>query len=771
MSFDSQAVDSAWKVLSGVITWVSNGFKATIDAILAPVNALWGLIDKFAGSTIDTISSLFDKLPGVLQKVAQPVIDKIKSLWKSVNDWWTENFNKLKAWADSAVDKVFNFVRRILAFGINVVVQSILQFGKLVLFIKDFVADPKKYIVILAKKSLKAFDGLENKFGGLIHQYFGSSSKAQAAPATSTKVQRQPDKAAPADAKTSATWSKVGEGVWDMMKKKWNEFKSNPLSIVLSFLMDLLLPVVGNVRDIIKLFQDIKKIVTGPLSAGSLEELWTSILQILDIPILIYQTVVSILMRSLMLPLFISTFIPHPVVEAIAAAVGEALLGAFVEAEVLNIAHKLLLLKTGATTKSQKEDAYNRVADSLIAGAMAIVAAIIELIIHFIANVVKSIFNFIKGKVFRVETRAVGGEGRSTAKPADSSGGKGQGPERPEPESSKTEPDPRPEYDPKSKSDLDLNLDTDPAPRNGETVEQAEARAKSAREELDRRGAMAMCFVAGTLVQTPGGPVPIENISKGQMVLARNGSSDIGEYQTLQSVRGFTRTLYHVEIASTFTLTTTRNHPFFVFEKGWTDAKDLVVGAQLVAISGETVPVTAVRRERLLDPVQTFNIHVESASTYFVGCGPFVWVHNADPKDPVFTGRLFWGLGASGPRQRGLDPPNPALDPDGASSWESRSTEQVGKIMGVRAADPKGKGNMGAVSEQQLASKGLVAVETPGEGPLAEVSQHHSIRPADSPDPNVPLTDEQKKFVKEKLEAIEKEGVAAKAKPKDFGCA
>src|SRR6185503_16741701 len=173
--------------------------------------------------------------------------------------------------------------------------------------------------------------------------------------------------ATPAEAKRSASWSEIGNGVLEMMGKKWREFKSNPLSIITGLLLDLVLPIVGNVKDIIQLFKDIKKIVTGPLSAGSLEELWTSLLQILDIPILIYHTVVSILMRTLMLPLIVATFIPHPLVKGIAAAVGYALLGAFVQAEGLNLAQKLLLLKTGVTTKAQKEEAYNRIADSLIA--------------------------------------------------------------------------------------------------------------------------------------------------------------------------------------------------------------------------------------------------------------------------------------------------------------------------------------------------------------------------------------------------------------------
>src|SRR6516162_4128661 len=429
MSLDSQAVDKAWKVLSGIVSSVSNGFKATIDAVLSPIKAVWSLIGESVGSTIDAISSLFHKLPGVLQKIAKPFVDKITALWKTVNDWWTENFNKLKSWAESAVDKVFSFVRRILSFGINVVVQSILQFGQLVRFLKDFYNNPQKYIAILVQKSVKAFDGVENKFAGLIHQYFGSSSKAQTAGASATRVQRQPEAAAPAEAKTSATWSEIGDGVWEMMKKKWNEFKSNPLSIITGLLMDMFLPIVGNIKDIIKLFQDIKKIVTGPMSAGSLEELWTSILQILDIPILIYQTVVSILMRTLMLPLIVATFVPHPLVKAIAAAVGEALLAAFVESEVLNIGHKLVLLRTGATVKSQKEEAYNRVADSLIAMAMTAVIVIIILILNFIANVMKGIYNFVKGKVMRVEAPAVEGRGSGEGKgkgedikPADTKG-------------------------------------------------------------------------------------------------------------------------------------------------------------------------------------------------------------------------------------------------------------------------------------------------------------------------------------------------------------
>ena len=90
--------------------------------------------------------------------------------------------------------------------------------------------------------------------------------------------------------------------------------------------------------------------------------------------------------------------------------------------------------------------------------------------------------------------------------------------------------------------------------------------------------------------------------------------------------------------------------------------------------------------------------------------------------------------------------------------------------MGVRAAGGN-KGNHGAVSQQQLVDKGLVPVETPGNNPAMEAAglKHYSIRPATNPDPNVPLTEAEMRFVDSKLNEL-KASLAAKAKPSEFGC-
>ena len=429
-SFDADAVNRAWTKFSGLISSAANGFKAMTDGLFSNVNKVWSRINGFATSLLDKVTGMtenfvFRKLPDALQKMAFSFIAVLRDLWKSISDGWTKLFNKIKSWVDDAVDTVLRFVRRALSFGINVVISGIVQFGKLVLFLRDFIADPQKYIAILAKQSVQAFDGVEGRFAGFVGKYFGDPTAAPAG--GTTKIQRSPEPGATVESKTSASWGEIGHGIAATMGKKWNEFKSNPMTMVMTLLRDMVLPIVGNVQDVIQLFKDIKKVVTGPLSAGSLEELWTSLLQILDIPIMIYHTVVSILMRSLMVPLIVATFVPHPLVKAIAAAVGYGLLGAFVQGELMNLGQKLLLLKTGATVKAQKEEAYNRIADSLIALAMAAVITVIMLLLHFIAQVAKGIYNFIKGKIFGIEAAPVEGgvkpEGAETKGKAPEGGG------------------------------------------------------------------------------------------------------------------------------------------------------------------------------------------------------------------------------------------------------------------------------------------------------------------------------------------------------------
>jgi hypothetical protein len=337
-----------------------------------------------------------------------------------------------------------------------------------------------------------------------------------------------------------------------------------------------------------------------------------------------------------------------------------------------------------------------------------------------------------------------------------------------------TEP---PVYDPKTKQPGELARDADPAPRPGETPEQAQERAKAAQEEASARG---FCFVAGTLVQTPHGAVPIETLEPGHSVLAQPEGQAVASRFVLDTNHGWTRSLLHIEVAGgALALSATPTHPMFVVGKGWTGADQLVVGDELVTIDGTGALVTAVRHERLSTAVATFNLHVEEAHSYFVGDDLSVLVHNGDPNDPRLSGRVYWGLGASGPRQRlprDADPENanPKLreahpgDPDGASAWVTDTPEEVGRFMGARVTETAKTTNHGGLTQAQIDGAGLVAVETPGHGAPANAGiKHVSIRPASNPDPEVPLTNEEMADVKAKLESLKPE---VKNRPADFGC-
>jgi hypothetical protein len=286
--------------------------------------------------------------------------------------------------------------------------------------------------------------------------------------------------------------------------------------------------------------------------------------------------------------------------------------------------------------------------------------------------------------------------------------------------------------------------------------------------------------VAGTRVQTADGPRAVETLIAGQLVVGKAERDEVvGNYAVRDVFRGVASTLYHVEVDGRLSLSATGSHPFFVVGKGWTRAKDLATGDRLVTPDRDTARVTNLTRERLAEPVATFNLRVDEAHNYFVGHGPAVLVHNGTPVDAdVLKQGLIWGLGSGGPRQRlpvKADPssPDPKLragvkgDLDGASGWRTGSQDEVGRLVGTRATEGA-TGNHGAITEAQLKSKGLVAVNTAGDGALAEAGfQHVSIRPESNPDPSVNLTDAEMQEVKTKLEEL---APVAQNKAGDFLC-
>jgi hypothetical protein len=153
-----------------------------------------------------------------------------------------------------------------------------------------------------------------------------------------------------------------------------------------------------------------------------------------------------------------------------------------------------------------------------------------------------------------------------------------------------------------------------------------------------------MCFVAGTLVHTSTGLVPIEKIQPGDMVFARDEFAP--ERQALRKVLGTAVTHTTILHDLTFvlpkspacaeiseTLSASAPHPFYVENRKppcFVPAEDLRAG-DLVSLRAGNTGIIVSNRVAHAPPGRyftTYNFEVENYHTYFVG---FIglWVHNS----------------------------------------------------------------------------------------------------------------------------------------------
>ncbi len=137
------------------------------------------------------------------------------------------------------------------------------------------------------------------------------------------------------------------------------------------------------------------------------------------------------------------------------------------------------------------------------------------------------------------------------------------------------------------------------------------------------------CFIAGTLIAEENGNIPIETISVGDYVFAYN--TDTGMTQLKEVVNTFVREsneLVHIEVNGE-KITTTPTHPFWVPQKGWTQAVNLRAGDRLQLLNGEYVVIEQIQHEILEAPVTVYNFEVEGFHTYFITDSQIL-VHNAN---------------------------------------------------------------------------------------------------------------------------------------------
>ena len=140
------------------------------------------------------------------------------------------------------------------------------------------------------------------------------------------------------------------------------------------------------------------------------------------------------------------------------------------------------------------------------------------------------------------------------------------------------------------------------------------------------------CFVAGTSVWTTSGPMPIEQVKIGELVLSQD--SETGEL-AYKPVLGKTirqaSPLVETHLGDTL-IRSTRGHPFWVDGKGWQMAKELKAGQWLHTVHG---PVQIDSAEPS-DEAVCYNLIVADFHDYFVSAAK-VLVHDNLLRGPTLA--------------------------------------------------------------------------------------------------------------------------------------
>ncbi|MDO9767593.1 hemagglutinin repeat-containing protein [Glaesserella parasuis] len=139
------------------------------------------------------------------------------------------------------------------------------------------------------------------------------------------------------------------------------------------------------------------------------------------------------------------------------------------------------------------------------------------------------------------------------------------------------------------------------------------------------------CFVAGTLIETARGLIPIEQIGFGDLIWSREEFGNHYAYKPVTATKAtdnqqLVEVIVENEQGQQETYLTTTEHPFYVEGIGWLKASLLIFGMKLLDRNGSAS--LKVISQNVLDRYEmVYNIMVDDHHTYHIGeLG--VWVHN-----------------------------------------------------------------------------------------------------------------------------------------------
>jgi len=176
------------------------------------------------------------------------------------------------------------------------------------------------------------------------------------------------------------------------------------------------------------------------------------------------------------------------------------------------------------------------------------------------------------------------------------------------------------------------------AQRAREAAQRARQQAQQrAQQQAQQRAQQQGCFVAGTLVKTKYGHVPIEQIEVGDYVYAKDpATGEVGLRPVVATFRFESNTLIRIEVDGHY-IKATPYHPFYTPDRGWIAAAELRPDDRVLLSDGRVMSVCEVQLYKADIPVFVYNFTVGGKYTYFVSSSN-VLVHNkamrARPNSP-----------------------------------------------------------------------------------------------------------------------------------------
>jgi RHS repeat-associated protein len=137
------------------------------------------------------------------------------------------------------------------------------------------------------------------------------------------------------------------------------------------------------------------------------------------------------------------------------------------------------------------------------------------------------------------------------------------------------------------------------------------------------------CFTGSTLVETPMGGIPIDQLVVGDCVLSSDPNTGCANEATVMCVfRGLARTIVDIDLDGDH-LSCTGEHPLFVVGSGWKRADIILPGEALLDIRGGPVCAVDVVVRRYRRAVPVYTLQVGDDATFYVGARR-VLAHNKD---------------------------------------------------------------------------------------------------------------------------------------------